>query len=93
MADSTNITVRNALAANSDNTVKKEYVNRAKAVILQLVQKVGDAQNELFQQSEKLKSLAKERDSKSDYEKLSALHRRVDAALDGISSSLKKILA
>ena len=92
MADSTNRTVRNALAANADNTLLKEYVNRAKAVLRQLVQKVGDAQNELFQQSEKLKILAQKNGDEKEPEKIFNIHRQVDIALDMVSENIKSIL-
>lgn len=95
--NSSNEVVRKAMNAAGQgtdigNTLVKEYRNYARSQIQDLIQKVGDAQSYLSQQSERLKDRAAERGTDNDAEVIFVTHRKVDAALDAITAQLRRVL-
>jgi hypothetical protein len=95
--NSSNPVVRKAMNAAGQgtdvgNTLVKEYRDYARSQIQDLIQKVGDAQSYLFQQSERLKDRAAERGTDKDTEVIFVTHRKVDAALDAITAQLRRVL-
>ena len=97
VCNSSNPVVRKAMNAAGQgtdigNTLVKEYRNYARSQIQDLIQKVGDAQSYLSQQSERLKDRAAERGTDKDSEVIFVTHRKVDAALDAITAQLRRVL-
>lgn len=94
MMNTTNKIVANALAANAGatNPFISEYKDYVRVAVRDLIQKVGDAQSHIFQQSDRLKALARNRGTDKDLEELVVVHRRIDAALDAASAQLRKAI-
>ena len=95
MMTSTNKIIANALVANAgaNSPFVSEYKDYVCGAVRDLIQKVGDVQSHILQQSDRLKALARNRGTDKDLEELVVIHRRTDAALDAVSAQLRKAIS
>lgn len=97
---STNAVVAEAMKAKSVQNagngvtiygIMDQYRDRVRGEIQELIQKVGDTQNAIFQESEKAKNLAQKWVGQKLHDKILIKHRQIDALLDNVANQLRKI--
>lgn len=85
------MSVRNAGNGVTIYGIMDLYRDRVRGEIQELIQKVGDTRNAIFQELEKAKNLAQKWAGQKLHDKIFIKHRRIEALLDNVANQLGKI--